>query len=745
MTTYGPNRSEDPDSAIPKGNRGFLLFKPLPRNSIVGNIRVSHLWLLTVVLISGAIGGGALLFSAFYANTLLTRTQPLISDNSRLSIQVLQADSAARSYLLTSESTFQETFRQEVTAYQSIYQHAISLASANSATANLLEQENFAAQNVFALDKQLSIGLPKNATSPLVAQQNLPTLTKAVTDFHLKFTQVSNYMANNEQSAITRLRIYVFSALFATVLVIALGLILGIRRATRTHRKVEQLLERLTSTLKALENGSDSVRAAETGLAEEQALAKAINTMADQRLSLMSQLEIQYQNEKDLREGLEYERNLNESLAATYYRGPNAHDALQKAVEGFGSALRADWGFVQTIENGLPSKAAISTWKASHVELFTNRHKDLKLAFQQHIFDNSELIAHTVKSGQILVIEDLFADSRIEQNIRDMAVDANVRAMLVIPVIGANGTEAILTAIMESSPGQWNERDIQVAETMADGLATTLMVTKLYEQETLTVERLKELDEAKDAFVASVSHELRTPLTSIVGYLELLQDEVSNGSVDKKHTRMLNTIERNSKRLLNLVEDLLTVSRIDSGRLELQYCDVRVDQLLSQVAEVVLPQAQSKDVHFNVEIAGAAPTISGDPNLLERAILNLTVNAIKFTPPGGTVDIHASTDGGKLVLTITDTGIGIPENEVKELFTRFYRTSNARSSAIQGTGLGLVIAKAIVESHSGTIEVKSELEKGTVFTIKIPLRVIECSPDSNGSPNRDGNSHSSIR
>jgi signal transduction histidine kinase len=229
-------------------------------------------------------------------------------------------------------------------------------------------------------------------------------------------------------------------------------------------------------------------------------------------------------------------------------------------------------------------------------------------------------------------------------------------------------------------------------------------------------DRLRELDRMKDEFVASISHELRTPLTSITGYLELLRDDQT---LDKEQERMLEIVDRNADRLQRLVADLLFVAQAEDAEVEADTSELDLTQLSRDAVEAARPRASTGEV--TLELHGGPAFLHGDPRRLSQVIDNLISNAIKFTPGGGRVDVRVELRQERVLLLVSDTGMGIPADEQAGLFQRFFRTRSANDAAIQGTGLGLSIAKQIVESHGGTIGFTSREGLGTTFTVELPV------------------------
>jgi len=229
-------------------------------------------------------------------------------------------------------------------------------------------------------------------------------------------------------------------------------------------------------------------------------------------------------------------------------------------------------------------------------------------------------------------------------------------------------------------------------------------------------QQLLEIDRQKDEFVSSISHELRTPLTSIAGYVELLLEEEQ----DTGKRGHLAIVERNADRLLALVSDLLFAARLQYGRLELERSPVDLQTLVRQAMDSARPRAQAASVVLGVETVDV-PKIQGEPAKLAQLLDNLISNAIKFTPRDGRVDVRLAARDTMIRIEVSDTGIGIPDEERERLFERFFRAQAALERQIQGTGLGLYISKAIVEAHGGRIGVDGAPGEGTTFVVELPV------------------------
>lgn len=239
------------------------------------------------------------------------------------------------------------------------------------------------------------------------------------------------------------------------------------------------------------------------------------------------------------------------------------------------------------------------------------------------------------------------------------------------------------------------------------------------EREQAANEKLRELGSMKDDFVALVSHELRTPLTSIRGYLELVLEGQASG-LSKENGEFLGIVDRNAARLERLVDDLLFMARLGSGKLELSLQDTDLAALALESVSAATPRASAQAVELACALQ-KVPAVRGDPGRLGQLLDNLISNAVKFTPDGGHVDVRVFPQNGDVAIEVADTGIGISAKEQAQLFQKFFRTSAAGDRAIQGTGLGLSISKAIVEAHAGRIELTSEENIGTTIRVLLPV------------------------
>jgi len=230
---------------------------------------------------------------------------------------------------------------------------------------------------------------------------------------------------------------------------------------------------------------------------------------------------------------------------------------------------------------------------------------------------------------------------------------------------------------------------------------------------------LRRLERVRQDFVANVSHEFRTPLTAIQGFAETLLGGALEDPVNRR--RFVEIIREHATRLARLTEDLLKLSRIEAGQLKLEFRPVSVSQLVESCVETAQLKAVPKQLALNVRLPDGLPPVRGDAHSLQEVLQNLLDNALQYTPAGGKIDVSASCSDGRVVVTVADTGIGIPQAEQERIFERFYRVDAARSREAGGTGLGLSIARHIMEAHGGRLWVESAVGEGSRFHFSLPI------------------------
>jgi signal transduction histidine kinase len=312
-----------------------------------------------------------------------------------------------------------------------------------------------------------------------------------------------------------------------------------------------------------------------------------------------------------------------------------------------------------------------------------------------------------------------------------------VKLFVLSPFLPKEGKKGLLFAGVDSPDTIINEGDEELIKILANQIGQALENARLFEntwqahQElenrveqrtkelSLALEEVRRVSQRKNDFVSNVSHELRTPLTSIKGYASILLTGKLGAIPEEAHKR-LTKINKHSDELVQFVNDLLDIARIESGRITLKIAPLNLKNIIDEVGDMLTVQMKERQINFSAEIPDNMPEVMADYSQLKRVFINLVNNALKYTPPGGRIVIRVhSTDMG-IQVDVTDTGCGIPEDAMDKLFTEFYRVDIAINQEVKGTGLGLAMVKHIIEAHKGKIWVRSKTGFGSTFSFTIP-------------------------
>jgi PAS domain S-box-containing protein len=296
-----------------------------------------------------------------------------------------------------------------------------------------------------------------------------------------------------------------------------------------------------------------------------------------------------------------------------------------------------------------------------------------------------------------------------------------LRSAIIVPLTARGKTFGALTMVYAESGRRYTETDVAFAQQLADRAALAVDNARLFSQERAAREMADTATRLKDEFLATLSHELRTPLTAVLGWSRMLSDGTLD---DAKKTRALATIDRNAVAMAQLVDDLLDVSRIISGKLRIDSVPTALAPIVDSAIESVKPAAQAKAIVIKTNLEDASP-VMGDARRLQQVIWNLLSNAVKFTPRGGRVEVTVARKDSTLELCVVDTGKGIAESFLPFVFDRFRQQDASFTRSAGGLGLGLAITRHLVELHGGTIEAESEgKDRGAKFVIRLPIAAV---------------------
>jgi signal transduction histidine kinase len=325
-------------------------------------------------------------------------------------------------------------------------------------------------------------------------------------------------------------------------------------------------------------------------------------------------------------------------------------------------------------------------------------------------------IAAVVRSGRSERLEQLTPEmidaAPVSEAQRQAIRRLDIHSYMIVALRTRRGTAGAITFVSAESRRSYTEADLRFAETVADRAAVAIENAWAYSE-------ARSANQLKDEFLATLSHELRTPLNAILGYARMLR---SGAIAPDRRDHAVDVIERNSQALAQIVEDILDVSRIISGKLRLAIAPIDPHGLITDALATVAPAAEGKGVSLRTELAEPLPTIAADRDRLQQVCWNLLANAVKFTPAGGGIVLAASAAGGVFTLQVRDTGCGIAPDVLPFIFERF-RQGDVRLTREQGgLGLGLSIVRSLVEMHGGTVMAESAGEgQGATFTVRLPI------------------------
>jgi len=336
--------------------------------------------------------------------------------------------------------------------------------------------------------------------------------------------------------------------------------------------------------------------------------------------------------------------------------------------------------------------------------------------------DNS-IAGYIVRTGMPLLIPDVNEDPRFGGQV-DEAVDFVTRSILGVPLMVKERIIGVLEVVNKKGHTPFDEDDAYILTTVAAQAAIALENSRLITELQEAYEELNQLDQLKSEFIAIASHELRTPLSVILGYVTFLQRDATGELRDQ-----LDVVVRSALRLRSLIDDMINLRHVEAGEAELDLERCNVVELVLSTCEEFRELSQAKGQQFTIISPDDPIPARLDRDKIRLALGNLISNAIKFSPEEGQIAVEVvRASVSSAAITVRDTGIGISDRDQKRIFDRFYQAEHAYTRRYEGMGLGLSIAKSLVDIHGGVLEVKSELGKGSAFTIKLPSLVQDNTP-----------------
>ena len=342
-----------------------------------------------------------------------------------------------------------------------------------------------------------------------------------------------------------------------------------------------------------------------------------------------------------------------------------------------------------------------------------------------------------IENGKTISSISLIKNLSLKEKITEIF---QVNSFIICPILPKEGDKGLFFVGTESVDTTVDEGDEELITILANQLGQALENARLFEKTwhahqeleqkveertrelTLAVDEIEKISKRKSDFISAVSHELRTPLTSIKGYASILLTG-KLGDIPQDVRERLDKINRHSDELVHLVNDLLDISRIESGKVTMRQEIQELKHIVEHAFDLLSGQLKEKQLDFSLDVPDDANSVSVDRSQIERVFINLIGNAIKFTPPQGKIAIRSYKMDKEIQIDISDTGCGIPEKEQEVIFEEFYRVDNTINETAKGTGLGLTLVKRIIEAHNGKIWVKSKEGSGSTFSFTLPQPV----------------------
>ena len=316
-------------------------------------------------------------------------------------------------------------------------------------------------------------------------------------------------------------------------------------------------------------------------------------------------------------------------------------------------------------------------------------------------------------------VPDITVPGAYESRLRENLIASGIRAILAVPMVREDRLIGCL-AVTRNHSGEFAAETIELMRTFATQSALAIQNARLFREIEDKSRQLEVASQHKSEFLANMSHELRTPLNAIIGFSEVLTDRMF-GDLNEKQEEYLKDIYASGAHLLSLINDILDLSKIEAGRMELELADFDLPQAIDNALMLVRERAGRRSITLHTAVDARLGQVRADERKIRQVVLNLLSNAIKFTPEGGRIEVAASPRDGSVEVSVSDSGVGIAPEDHEAVFEEFRQVGTVEKKA-EGTGLGLTLCRKFVELHGGKIWVKSELGVGSTFTFTIPVR-----------------------
>jgi signal transduction histidine kinase len=410
---------------------------------------------------------------------------------------------------------------------------------------------------------------------------------------------------------------------------------------------------------------------------------------------------------------------------ATSKQAPNRIRQLERIVE-ISRYLSSTHDLTRLLQAVVDVACELTQSEAASIMLFDPASGELRFEaapdFQRNSLKTITVPLESSVAGWIftharpMVLQDAASDPRVYREV-DKTLKSQTKSLLGVPLMVKQKPIGVIEAINKKDKGQYTEDDLNVLETLAGQAAIAIENARLVKKLQDANAELMRLDRMKSDFIAIASHELRTPLGLILGHSTFLKESISEPLQEQ-----MEVIIRSAMRLKEIIEDMATIAHEEKGQSRVRKEEFSISGLIVEVAKKFLDDARRKGINLDVDTPPKDPlNIIGDKEKIGVVLSNLLENALTFTDEGGQVGVKAETDDGYVKVLVVDTGIGIPDKEQERIFDRFYQVESHLTRRHGGMGLGLSIAKAMVEMHNGQIWCESKEGMGSLFCFVLPI------------------------
>ena len=507
----------------------------------------------------------------------------------------------------------------------------------------------------------------------------------------------------------------------------SVGFLLGLISVFLTvlfARTITQPLKRLEQAAQEVGKGNLAINLPPAGNNEIGNLTNSFKKMTLQLRAVISELTAHRDSLSKINDELEREIRQRKETEKALQKFTNQLQTAAELTKQINAILDVDQLLTETVSQ------LQTRFKLYHVHIYLLHKRQnllimhrgsgkigLKLRAMQHgiAYDQSRsLVARAAREQKSIIVHDVHKEPTYLPN----PLLPDTRSECALPLISGNKVLGVLD-VQDNESHRFSKGDLHVLNTLAGQIATALQNARLFNRVNKTADQLREMDRLKSEFLASMSHELRTPLNSIIGYSEIMLMGI-NGPLNAESTEDVQAILKSGRHLLNLINDILDLAKIEAGRMTLDIDEVNIHALLDDIQVSHAPQLKKKSLRFVLDLEKNLPNIEADPLRLKQILTNLVTNAVKFTEKGH-IYLRATKENEWVNISVQDEGIGISEEDLSSIFEQFRQVDGSSTRRAEGTGLGLTITNHLVELHGGKIHVESTLNVGSTFTVRLPV------------------------